>query len=107
MSEIKWRDLSFRESTSGPSTSRWTEVPNQPDLYEVLQVSSSANPEVIKAAHRALMERYHPDKHPEHRRPWADEIARRLNQAYAILSNPQKRREYDRNRVIGDSGQRN
>ena len=95
MPEIKWRDLSFRENTSQANTSRWTEVQSQPDLYELLEVSPAASPEVIRAAYRALMEKYHPDKHPEHRRAWAEEISRQLNQAYAVLSNPQKRRAYD------------
>ena len=95
MPEIKWRDLSFRENTSQANTSRWIEVQSQPNLYDLLEVSSAASPEVIRAAYRALMEKYHPDKHPEHRHAWAEEISRQLNQAYAVLSNPQKRRRYD------------
>ena len=95
MPEIKWRDLSFRENTSQAPTSRWTEQQSQPNVYELLEVSPAASPEVIRAAYRALMEKYHPDKHPEHRRAWAEEITRQLNQAYAVLSNPQKRRAYD------------
>ena len=95
MPEIKWRDLSFRDYSSQAQTCGWTEVPSQPNLYELLEVSPAASPEVIRAAYRALMEKYHPDKHPEHRRAWAEEITRQLNQAYAVLSNPQKRRAYD------------
>src|SRR5436190_16520325 len=95
MPEIKWRDLSLRENTSQARTFRRTEAPSQPNLYELLEVSSAASTEVIRAAYRALMEKYHPDKHPEHRRAWAEEISRQLNQAYAVLSNPQKRRAYD------------
>ena len=95
MPEIKWRDLSFRENTSQAPTSRWTEQQSHPNFYELLEVSPAASTEVMRAAYRALMEKYHPDKHPEHRRAWAEEISLQLNQAYAVLSNPQKRRAYD------------
>jgi DnaJ-class molecular chaperone len=42
------------------------------------------------------MEKYHPDKHAEHLRRWAEEMSRQLNAAYAVLGNPLKRSEYDR-----------
>jgi DnaJ-domain-containing protein 1 len=99
MESIKWRDMN---STNDPFTGqsfRWTEIQPRASFYDVLQVSSTATPEVIRAAYRALIEKYHPDKNPEHRRPMAEEVSRQLNQAYAVLSNPQKRREY--NRTIG------
>lgn len=94
MAEIQWRDLSSRETTSQQTPNR-TRLQHHKNFYEVLEVSPAASPEVIKAAYRALMEKYHPDKHPEHRRTWAEEISRQLNQAYAILGHPQKRRDYD------------
>lgn len=94
MSGIQWRDLSFRENTS-QRTSHAVQIQRRTNLYDVLEVSCTASPEVIKAAYRALMEKYHPDKHPECRRAWAEEISRRLNQAYATLRHPQKRRDYD------------
>jgi DnaJ-class molecular chaperone len=96
MSEIKWRDLSFTGNTSQAQTSQWTEVQDRSNLYELLEVSSAASPEVIKASYRALMEKHHPDKNPEHRRATSEEISRRLNNAYAVLSDPRKRRDYDR-----------
>ena|SRR5437660_6588855 len=96
MESIKWRDLN---STNDPFTGQcfqWTEIQPRASFYDVLQVSSTATPEVIRAAYRTLIEKYHPDKNPENRRSMAEEISRQLNQAYAVLSNPQKRREYDR-----------
>jgi DnaJ-class molecular chaperone len=94
MPEIKWRDLNPSQARQ-PRNFRWTEVRAHRTLYEVLEVSPKASPEVIRAAYRAMMEKYHPDKHHERRRPWAEEVSRELNAAYAILSNPQKRSEYD------------
>jgi DnaJ-class molecular chaperone len=95
MREINWRDLSSSQQKS-TSTCGWTEIEPQKNFYEMLEVSCNASPEVIRAAYRALMEKHHPDKHSEHLRASAEEMARDLNHAYAVLSDPQKRREYDR-----------
>lgn len=62
------------------------------NLYEVLQVSPHACPEVIQAAYRALARTYHPDVNP------GDEAARQmrqLNAAYSVLSDPARRLRYD------------
>jgi DnaJ-class molecular chaperone len=96
MKSIKWRELNSTSDQFTEQCFHWTEIQPRASFYDVLQVSSTAAPEVIKAAYRALIEKHHPDKSPEHRRPMADEISRQLNQAYEVLSNPQKRREYDR-----------
>jgi curved DNA-binding protein CbpA len=48
------------------------------------------------------MEKHHPDKSPESRRHIAEEIARLLNEAYAVLGDSQKRREYDRSHGISN-----
>ena len=93
--EIRWRDLTGQE--------RWVEDPPRlargaqlrPNLYEILEVSRNASPEVIKAAYRALMAKYHPDKHPEDGSERAEEISRQLNEAYSTLSNAEKRGAYD------------
>ena len=65
------------------------------DLYETLQVSPSADPEVISAAHERLSRKYGADPSPEVR-----ERRRELDDAYAVLSNPQRRVEYDRTRLM-------
>ncbi len=62
--------------------------------YDTLQVARDASPEVIRAAYRQLVQQWHPDKNP--RRP--DEAARKIreiNTAYDVLSDPQRRRDYD------------
>lgn len=71
-------------------------MPTELDHYEVLQVSPNAEPGVILAAYRRLAQTYHPDVNPD---PRAPERMRRLNRALEILSDPEKRVEYDRRRL--------
>src|SRR5215217_9021983 len=63
------------------------------DLYKVLGLSRNASEEEIRKAHRKLVTKYHPDTNPED--PQAEERFKEIQQAYEVLSNPQKRREYD------------
>jgi len=63
------------------------------NLYELLQVSENADQEIIQAAYRRLMLRYHPDRNSE---PNAADMTQRLNDAYAVLSDPIRRAQYDR-----------
>ena len=65
------------------------------DYYRVLQVSRDAEPEVIERAYRALSLKYHPDVALESRRADANRRMQRINEAYRVLSDPQKRRAYD------------
>lgn len=71
------------------------------DYYAILGVLHSAEDVVIRAAYRALALRYHPDQ-------WrgdpstSERLMRDLNAAYEVLSDPQKRREYDRRRKKSD-----
>jgi hypothetical protein len=62
------------------------------NLYEVLQVSVKASPEVVQAAYRALARAYHPDVNPS---PDAARQMRQLNAAYNVLSDPVRRARYD------------
>lgn len=73
------------------------------DLYETLQVHERAIPEVIEKAYRVLVRKYHPDVHPPQKRDWAHTKMTQLNVAYDVLSNPQKRTEYDAARLLGRS----
>jgi len=59
-----------------------------------LQVKESASPEVIRGAYRQLAQKYHPDKFAGGRED-AEKVMRIINSAYAVLSNPYKRAEYD------------
>ncbi|MFP4898768.1 TonB family protein [Paraburkholderia sp. BR14261] len=60
--------------------------------YDNLKVSRNAPPEVIRAAYKALSQRYHPDKNSS---PDATRIMKILNEAYAVLSDEDSRRRYD------------
>jgi len=64
-----------------------------PDPYESLQVSRHAEIEVISAAYRTLARKYHPDKNTS---PASTKRMQEINTAYAILKDPVKRKEYDR-----------
>ena len=68
------------------------------DWYSILQVHESAEPEVIEAAYRRLARKYHPDVSTS---PDATETMQRLNDAYAVLSDPGKRSAYDDRRHAG------
>jgi len=64
------------------------------NLYEVLGVSPQAEDIVIRAAYRALAQRYHPDKADEPKVIAAQRM-QSIQEAYAVLSSPEKRRAYD------------
>lgn len=65
---------------------------NKRDYYEVLGVSKTATDAEIKSAFRKLAKKYHPDVSKE---PDAEEKFKECQEAYAVLSDPQKRRQYD------------
>lgn len=64
------------------------------NLYEILEVSSGASPETIRAAYKSLLQRYHPDKHGNNPREAA--VAREIIDAYQVLSDARARLAYDR-----------
>ncbi|MGB5745883.1 MAG: DnaJ domain-containing protein [Desulfobacterales bacterium] len=65
----------------------------QEDYYQVLGVDQNATDQQIKEAFRKLAFKYHPDRNKEN--PVAVENMKKVNEAYAVLSNPAKKREYD------------
>ncbi|MGH7370920.1 MAG: DnaJ domain-containing protein, partial [Candidatus Methylomirabilales bacterium] len=69
------------------------------DYYQILGVSTSASPEEIKKAYRRLALKFHPDKNPDD--PAAAEQFTEINEAYEVLSNPERRREYDLYGTVG------
>jgi molecular chaperone DnaJ len=64
------------------------------DYYEVLGVSAQATEADLKKAFRGLAMQYHPDKNPGNKE--AEERFKEINEAYAVLSDPDKRAHYDR-----------
>lgn len=64
-----------------------------PNHYDTLKIAQDAPDYVIKAAYRALSQKYHPDKNPSAE---AAEQMRAINAAYEVLSNPTARARYDR-----------
>lgn len=63
------------------------------DYYEVLGVSKDASDEEIKKAYRKLAMQYHPDKNPDNSE--AEKKFKEINEAYGILSDSEKRSQYD------------
>ena len=71
------------------------------NLYELFQVQPNAHSEIIQAAYRRLILRYHPDRNKSID---AQEMTQKLNSAYEILSDPVKRAAYDREFSGGSEG---
>ncbi len=69
------------------------------DYYQVLGVPRDATPDVIKKAYRKLAVKFHPDKNPGNAQ--AEEKFKEVTEAYAVLSDAEKRRQYDQ---FGEAG---
>jgi molecular chaperone DnaJ len=76
-------------------------TPAQRDYYEVLGVARDATEKQIKDAFRSLALKYHPDRNKE---PGAEEKFKEIAAAYAVLSDPAKRKEYDERGFAGVAG---
>ena len=71
------------------------------DYYEILGVSKNVTEDELKSAFRQLVRKYHPDVNKE---PGAEERFKEINEAYQVLSDPDKRAAYDRYGKAGVSG---
>ena len=64
------------------------------DYYDILGIKRDASAETIKKAFRKLAKKYHPDSNAGN--PQAEQMFKDVNEAYSILSDPEKRKLYDR-----------
>lgn len=62
--------------------------------YDILEISESASEEVVRMAYKALVKKYHPDVYQGDPKE-AEEKTQQINSAYEVLSDSQKRKEYD------------
>mmetsp|Transcript_28025 Transcript_28025/g.64609 ORF Transcript_28025/g.64609 Transcript_28025/m.64609 type:complete len:384 (+) Transcript_28025:35-1186(+) len=72
------------------------------DYYEILGVSKSATVDEIKKAYKKLALKWHPDKNPSEQRATAETMFKKVAEAYEVLSDPQRRRDYDMQDVAAD-----
>jgi curved DNA-binding protein len=73
------------------------------DYYAILGISRNASDTEIKKAYRKLAMQYHPDRNPG-KEKWANEKFKEINEAYGVLGNPQKRKQYDEFGTVGNIG---
>lgn len=67
---------------------------SEPTHYDRLMVARNASLDVIRAAYRALTQKYHPDRNNDHAA--ATRVMQVINESYGVLCDPKKRAEYDR-----------
>ena len=72
------------------------------DFYEILGVKEKASQEEIKKAYRKLAKKYHPDANPGN--PKASERFKEIGEAYSVLSDEKKRKQYDQMKRLGAFG---
>jgi molecular chaperone DnaJ len=68
-------------------------MPTKRDYYEVLEVGRSASPDELRRAYRRLAKQFHPDVNKDH---GSEERFKEINEAYAVLSDEERRASYDR-----------
>lgn len=64
-------------------------------LYEILEVSENASPEIIEKAYKTLAKKYHPDLQEEANKSKAESMMKKINEAYDVLGNEEKRKAYN------------
>jgi molecular chaperone DnaJ len=74
-------------------------MPAVRDPYKALGVDKKASADEIKKAYRKLARQYHPDKNPDDKQ--AEERFKEVQEAYSILSDPEKRKQFDQGGIFG------
>jgi DnaJ domain len=88
-----WRRRRIEIPAQEPAPRKSGEHEQRPTHYDTLGVAQQTPPEVVRAAYKALTQMYHPDR-PSNPQRSVDRM-HALSAAYAILSDPAKRKEYD------------
>lgn len=65
------------------------------NYYDILQINKNASPEIVEKAYKTLVRIYHPDLQENSNKEDYEEKLKLINEAYEILSNEQKRKQYD------------
>jgi curved DNA-binding protein len=73
------------------------------DYYQVLGVPKDATEAQIKKAYRKLAMKYHPDRNPG-KEQWANDKFKEINEAFSVLGDPEKRKQYDQFGTVGNIG---
>lgn len=73
------------------------------DYYQILGINRDADGNTIKKAYRKLAMQYHPDRNPG-KEKWANEKFKEINEAFSILGDPEKRKQYDQFGTVGNVG---
>ncbi|MCI8641321.1 MAG: J domain-containing protein [Clostridia bacterium] len=65
------------------------------NYYDILQVNKNASKEIIEKAYKTLVKKYHPDLQKENNKIEYEEKIKKINKAYEVLSDAEKRKNYD------------
>uniref|UniRef100_A0A7V4KF90 Chaperone protein DnaJ n=1 Tax=Fervidobacterium pennivorans TaxID=93466 RepID=A0A7V4KF90_FERPE len=79
-------------------------MPARKDYYEILGVPRNASEDEIKAAYKRLVKEWHPDRHTGEKKKEAEQKFKEIQEAYEVLSDPQKRAMYDKFGYVGEGG---
>ncbi len=77
------------------------------DYYEILEVSKHASQEIIEKAYKTLAKKYHPDTYNGKAKEKAEDKIKQINEAYSVLKDEFKRKEYDEKQKLEENEKSN